>query len=405
MPDKVTMTEWQLQLLSNIFRLIVKEITCDEDKLLLAPGEIGMSYEEGTFYVRDPHTGELVTPNSLGHIQQILSKYEPGTNILNADKVTGIKFYSNISQLSQIGTSMSPDTVIRQMEYPAVLISPVEYLNYEAMSYPSDSGMFIVFKISPEFVYGQYYDNHTMCVYQCLYNPFTQQFKGWSRIGTSDTIYLETVGGGDRTKIFTDKPVGDMTVLTVRVTQDLYGGAEVSLNNGAFQPILTLDGERLADTITANNIIMLIYDDKRHAWIYADGKESSIVSVVEIMQQRVNKVVSDLDLAVQDYRERLAELSRRTDQQIDALKTRPGVIRTVISEVVIQTNDVDIITGVTGFDQRYDKLVVMFNQTVFQPNLDYSIASDGTIEFKNNIKFAKNDVLQFIVLKQATPAE
>ena len=44
-----TMTAEQMQLLSDIFRIIVKEIATDEDKEKLAPGEFGISYAEGAF--------------------------------------------------------------------------------------------------------------------------------------------------------------------------------------------------------------------------------------------------------------------------------------------------------------------------------------------------------------------
>ena len=50
-------TEEQMKLLAGIFRIIVKEIRSDEDKEKLAPGELGISYIEGTLYIRNPHTG------------------------------------------------------------------------------------------------------------------------------------------------------------------------------------------------------------------------------------------------------------------------------------------------------------------------------------------------------------
>ena len=135
--SKPTLTPFQLELLSNIFRILVKEIATEEDKEMLAPGEMGINYKEGSFYIRNPHTGELFTPNSLGYLNQILSKYTPETNILNADRVSGIRFYSNISQLTQLGISLSADSIIRQMEWPGILMSPIEYENYTALQMPS----------------------------------------------------------------------------------------------------------------------------------------------------------------------------------------------------------------------------------------------------------------------------
>ena len=53
-----TLTKYQMELLSDIFRLILKEIKVDEDKEKLAPGEVGISYTNGCFYVKNPYTGE-----------------------------------------------------------------------------------------------------------------------------------------------------------------------------------------------------------------------------------------------------------------------------------------------------------------------------------------------------------
>ena len=64
-----------------------------------------------------------------------------------------------------------------------------------------------------------------------------------------------------------------------------------------------------------------------------------------------------------------------------------------------------MITGVTGFDHRYDKLLVNFQQTILRQGLDYTIDEEsGNLYFKN-IRFNSGDVLQFIVLKQARPTE
>ena len=52
-----TMDATAMSYLAKIFRLIAKEIRTDEDKEKLAPGEIGISYIENTFYIRNPHTG------------------------------------------------------------------------------------------------------------------------------------------------------------------------------------------------------------------------------------------------------------------------------------------------------------------------------------------------------------
>ena len=46
-----TLTPYQMSLLADIFRLILKEVKVDSDLEKLAPGELGISYTNGCFYV------------------------------------------------------------------------------------------------------------------------------------------------------------------------------------------------------------------------------------------------------------------------------------------------------------------------------------------------------------------
>lgn len=404
MDNQPMLTPFQMELLSNIFRVIIKEIVTDEDKEKLAPGEMGINYKEGSFYIRNPHTGELFTPNSLSHLNQILSKYEDDTNLLNADRAGGIRFYSNISQLTQLGISLTADSIIRQMEYPGILMSPVEYENYEVLGMPSNSGMILVFKASPEFVIATYYDNLTRITYQGRYNPFKQFFEGWI-CQDAPSGFITAEGDANRIKIRMENLPEDMEPITLRVPFEVNPGATISVNNQAFQPIITASGEPLESTITANNIIMLIYDDMRKSWILSNSNESTINSVITVLRERVETATADIDKAVKDYRERLDQLTKSVNDDIAALKARPGVISNVTSDLTVTQDNLNMITGVTGFDHRYDKLLVNFQQTILRQGLDYTIDEEsGNLYFKN-IRFNSGDVLQFIVLKQARPTE
>ena len=404
MDNQPMLTPFQMELLSNIFRVIIKEIVTDEDKEKLAPGEMGINYKEGSFYIRNPHTGELFTPNSLSHLNQILSKYENDTNLLNADRAGGIRFYSNISQLTQLGISLTADSIIRQMEYPGILMSPVEYENYEVLGMPSNSGMILVFKASPEFVIATYYDNLTRITYQGRYNPFKQFFEGWI-CQDAPSGFITAEGDANRIKIRMEKLPEDMEPITLRVPFGVNPGATISVNNQAFQPIITASGEPLESTITANNIIMLIYDDMRKSWILSNSNESTINSVITVLRERVETATADIDKAVKDYRERLDQLTKSVNDDIAALKARPGVISNVTSDLIVTQDNLNMITGVTGFDHRYDKLLVNFQQTILRQGLDYTIDEEsGNLYFKD-IRFNNGDVLQFIVLKQARPTE
>ena len=404
MDNQPLLTPFQMELLSNIFRVMIKEIVTDEDKEKLAPGEMGINYKEGSFYIRNPHTGELFTPNSLSHLNQILSKYEDITNLLNADRAGGIRFYSNISQLTQLGVSLTADSIIRQMEYPGILMSPIEYENYEILGMPSNSGMILVFKAAPEFVIATYYDNLTRITYQGRYNPFKQFFEGWI-CQDAPSGFITAEGDADRIKIRMENLPEDMEPITLRVPFGVNPGATISVNNQAFQPIITASGEPLGSTITANNIIMLIYDDMRKSWILSNSNESTINSVITVLRERVETATADIDKAVKDYRERLDQLTKSVNDDIAALKARPGVISNVTSDLTVTQDNLNMITGVTGFDHRYDKLLVNFQQTILRQGLDYTIDEEsGNLYFKD-IRFNSGDVLQFIVLKQARPTE
>lgn len=404
MDNQPMLTPFQMELLSNIFRVMIKEIVTDEDKEKLAPGEMGINYKEGSFYIRNPHTGELFTPNSLSHLKQILSKYEDDTNLLNADRAGSIRFYSNISQLTQLGISLTADSIIRQMEYPGILMSPVEYENYEILGMPSNSGMILVFKAAPEFVIATYYDNLTRITYQGRYNPFKQFFEGWI-CQDAPSGFITAEGDANRIKIRMENLPEDMEPITLRVPFGVNSGATISVNNQAFQPIITASGEPLGSTITANNIIMLIYDDMRKSWILSNSNESTINSVITVLRERVETATADIDKAVKDYRERLDQLTKSVNDDIAALKARPGVISNVTSDLTVTQDNLNMITGVTGFDHRYDKLLVNFQQTILRQGLDYTIDEEsGNLYFKD-IRFNSGDVLQFIVLKQARPTE
>ena len=404
MDTQPVLTPFQMELLSNIFRVMIKEIVTDEDKEKLAPGEMGINYKEGSFYIRNPHTGELFTPNSLSHLNQILSKYEDETNLLNADRAGGIRFYSNISQLTQLGISLTADSIIRQMEYPGILMSPVEYENYEILGMPSNSGMILVFKAAPEFVIATYYDNLTRITYQGRYNPFKQYFEGWI-CQDAPSGFITAEGDADRIKIRMENLPEDMEPITLRVPYGVNPGATISVNNQAFLPIITASGDPLGSTITANNIIMLIYDDMRKSWILSNSNESTINSVITVLRERVETATADIDKAVKDYRERLDQLTKSVNDDIAALKARPGVISNVTSDLTITQDNLNMITGITGFDHRYDKLLVNFQQTILRQGLDYTIDEEtGNLYFKD-IRFNSGDVVQFIVLKQARPTE
>lgn len=393
-----TITEWQAKLLSDIFRIFVKEIVTDDDKAKLAPGELGINYTEGCFYIKDPYTGELFSPNSIQHIKQIMSKYDSITNILNADRISGIRYYSDISQLTQLGITLTCDSVIRQMEYPSILISKIETERYQELGFPSETGILAVNKISPEYVTVSFYDNLTLSTYNGKYNPFKQLFEGWIMATGTDVDYAETVGGGDSTKITGTEDLTDLMVISVRVSEDLNPGAKVSYNGGEYLPIINANGSYIATSVAANNIIMLIYDDSRKGWILVDGSDSSISATMEVLTTRVSSNETKINLAIKDYRERISQLSKDMESKISALAAAPGNIISYTSTFTAVVNGTDTISVISNFIGGVDKLIVNYNQTVLREGIDYIIEGNGI----QILKFALNegDILHFIVIKQ-----
>ena len=68
----------QWKMLSDIFRIMLHEITSEDDCKDLAPGEMGVDYGDGSLYIRNPHTGALFSPNNMKEINPVLEHMVPG---------------------------------------------------------------------------------------------------------------------------------------------------------------------------------------------------------------------------------------------------------------------------------------------------------------------------------------
>lgn len=395
-------TDWQLRMLSQIFRVIVKEIVTDDDKEKLAPGEIGIHYGEGAFYIRNPHTGELFSPNSLSNLNQLLSKFNPRTGRLNADYVSNIRFYSDIHQLDDLGISLTPDSIIRQMAYPAILVSPVAYDNYSEMGFPSSAGIVTVAKITEDYATIEYYDCNSFVSYEGKYNRFNHLFEGWISTSATSSEHVDTVGGGNLANIAITTEIKDMLIISVRVTEDLEPGANIAVNNRPAVPIINADGSRLAQTIAANNIIMLIYDERRDSWVLIPSGTSAIEGLVTLVNERTSEVETAANRAVAEAEERL---SKQIEELRKMLLTRPGNVETEIVDIMSTTETTEI-RRIGRFNPAVDKLLVVnYGQTVLRRGIDYEIldadkSGVGGVKFINNITIHPDDVVQFIILKQ-----
>jgi len=423
-PVNTTLSEYQMHLLSQIFRIIVKEITSDDDKDKLAPGELGINYKEGTFYIRNPHNGRLFSPNSLEYLKQILTKFDPGTNVLNADRVNGITVYTRLSQLDQLDLSFTPDSVIRQMKAPAFFCGPIEYENFETLGWPTAFGMCMAFKGDEEHAVIKFFDTDAYITYEGKYNRHKHLFEGWGLDGASaGDIYAETVGGGDSTSIFVDGEIKDLMVMTVRVTEDLNPGATISVNSMDPMPIVTKEGEPIPHSITENNIIMLIYDEPDSSWVLLESTESAVTSVVSILSERVETFYKSTEIRFEAMTNYISEIQKECNQKLVKLEetlreeyemklkeldtsiaNRPGKIDALVVNYTVASDDVTSIATIEGFDGSVDKLVVNYGQTMLRVGIDY-IAVENGIHLINDFTLASGDVIQFIVLKQIKQSE
>ena len=284
--DFRNLSEYQWKMLSEIFRIIIKEIVTDEDKEKLAPGELGISYTDGTLYIRNPHTGDLFSPNSIEYLRPIMTKFNPATADLNADSVGYIKVYRSISQLQQLGVRLSADSIIRQMKVPSVLFSPIQYDNYDRLGIPSSNGIIVVFKMSEEYADAMYFDLVKNKTYSGFYNFETHMLEGWVCQSVHDDIMVTTSGGAAAQASY-GTPLKDLQVLCLRVQHYVEPLCLLSVDGTTAIPIQNEYGDRLSHGLNQNSIIMLIYDDIKKVWVYCDSEISPQLVINRIISQRI----------------------------------------------------------------------------------------------------------------------
>lgn len=370
-----SITPEQLKMLSDIFRIIPKIIESAEDIEKLAPGEMGINYNDGALYFRNPYTGEVFSPNSVEHIKQIMQCWDPKTKRLNADTVGYIRFYSALYQLHSAQTNLTADTVIRDMEYPSVLMTPIQYdpSNYYIYGYPTPTGTLIVYKMNEHYAYATFIDDTTSAVYHSIYRSEDHMMTGW-HITTGYGIYAETISGGMNTKITCKKEhIDDLDMLQVYVKHQIYSMAHVDVNGGQSYPIVLENGKPLPSTIPENNTIVLILDERQKQWIYCPVQEDAQQVTIRIMKDRLNNVTSDV-------------VSHVT------------AVPTITQYEYVIKEDNEVVFNVPVLEQGSTLLDVNYGQTVLRENLDYILnTAEKTITLKQ-ITPVKGDMFYFRVM-------
>lgn len=381
------------KMLADIFRLMLREVTSDEDKDKLAPGELGISYEEGAFYIKNPHTGELFSPNSLEHIRQILSKYDNVNNILNADRVSGLRFYTSLNQIPRPGdTTMTTDTIIRQMESVSIAILPINDDSFETLDYPARTGIMEIKKLSPTNIKVNFVDVNTFNEYTGKYNPYKKLFEGWVTAAGTSSDFTEAGGTSDEVSVTVPNEIKDLSIITIRLTKQLNPGSTISVNKLPPCPIVDKNGKILSVSIDANNIIMLVRNELKNQWILMDSAVSTTEATLIVMNTRM----SELQDTITKQRNEYVGLIKLIRERLD---TEPGNIITTTSTYTASINGITNIP-VEGYLYGVDKLIVNFSQTILRPDIDYVTDTDGSIMLKN-MSLSIGDTIQFIVLKQA----
>ena len=93
------------------------------------------------------------------------------------------------------------------------------------------------------------------------------------------------------------------------------------------------------------------------------------------------------------------DLRTFVEQELSTFKGRAGNIISSIKAYTAPRNNVTVINKPDGYDPAIDKIIINYNQTLLRPDVDYTIDDTGKIHLIN-FSLAKNDVLQFIILKQ-----
>ena len=385
-PSNRTLTDEQIALLSGIFRIIMKEITTDADKKSLAPGEPGIDYSTGVMYVRDPHTGNLVTPNGVEQMRMIMNHFDVLGN-LNSDFLKDLAVYTDITEIPEQLPNTTPDTIVSHMTHvPSAFVGPIES---DSVEWPSNKGIFIAMKYDEETVLVRFMDQVNNTAYYGVYNGEQHQFDGWVAyysLGPYSTSELT-----DRIEADLDIQVKDMVTFTVKLVNGLEPNSKVIVN-GVERSMVDAFGNPIDYAIAENNSIMLIYDEQLDAWVLNESGDSATLAGVEMLQRRVSSLNQDvLDLAEStttrfeelsdSVDQRIADIRSDTDEKIDAVNDR---VDSVVADVTdLQTNSAtkdELSAATTAIDNKFNNFDAAWVKSINGSKLPLTVIPEGALE-------------------------
>ena len=283
------------------------------------------------------------------------------------------------------------------MEYPSILFAEIRKESPQNFGFPGYHGMFTVVKMDATVVTASFFDYQTYVNYDGKYNPARERLEGWIPAGSNtNTYYCETRNSGNNITIINDNVVvDDMTVLTVMVTEDIVPPAYINVNRMGPLPLIDFDGTPINHTITANNIIMLIYDKARTSWILTDSTASSMQSVITIMNDRVVNVTNEFNT----YKAQTAAKFEEVYAYINTELKKPATI-IPIRKTYHVSSTTDNIPALSDYNRNLDHLIVLYGQTILRETTDYTFDSDDSFRFNFNLN--PGDDMYFVIIKQTS---
>ena len=375
-----------IKLFTDVFRFILPNVNPD-NKEELAPGELGINYDTGVFYFKDPYTLEIRTPNSIEALQFIEDHYNYETGELTADRIGDLRIYTQVTHIPGIESleSVTIDTIISKMVAPALLLTHTESDSYKALGLPARSGLLSITKINDFATSMMFYDGESSVSYIGQYNGTNRQFMYWYRDEDSLQNYAEASGNGTSQTVTIDKEIEDLMVMIVKLTNDVQPTATWTFNGSSEYTLVDLYGNPITELLTENSIIMLIRDELLDRWILADMNKNIIYQTAMLIDKRLRNTIESVPDRVESIENWLTN---------DANKF-------VVSNTIFDcTEDNTATIPVSNFDINSDVLLVNYNQTILRMGIDYSVSADGTSISLLTSTLSTGDQVQLIIIKQ-----
>lgn len=383
-PSNRTLTDQEMEMLSGIFRLILKEIRSDADKRTLAPGEPGINYETGVLYVRNPHTGNLITPNGAEELTTLIQHLDVQGN-LNAEFIRDLALYTDLSQLPTTLPNMTPDTVISHMTHvPSAFVGPVET---DSVAWPAKSGVFIAFKFDEETVFARFVDTINNTGYIGIYSPEQHLFDRWVEYYSVGPFKISE----DTDKVVINDEtlrLEDMLAITFRFVNGLEPRSKVTFNGGDPKPIVDADGHEIVYPIAENNTIMLMYDESRDAWVLNDSGESATLAGVDLVRRRVSALGYELSELADSTTTRFEQLRTYVDTGLADLETSTNQKITAVAGQVSQAQlDIQSLQETSAtkeelsvVDAKFSNFDAAWVKSINGSKLPMSVMPEGVID-------------------------